>query len=91
MKSEAQRSQSFKKCPLAFIDKNHLGAAWFKFTNQSDIVRCTICGVEIGYWQQGNDAFKDHQRWSLSCEFVRGLFVGNIATGSSEQPTASSE
>ena len=47
--------------------------------------------MEIGYWQQEDDAFEDHQRWSQSCGFIRGLFVGNIPIDSSEQLTASSE
>jgi len=41
------------------------------------VVRCAFCGVEVGHWVEGDDAFKDHQRWSPSCEFVMG-FVGNI-------------
>jgi len=32
---------------VTFIDKNHLVAAGFYFTNQSDIFRCAFRGVEI--------------------------------------------
>ena len=46
-------------------------------------------GVELGYWEQGYDPFEDHQRWSPSFGFIKGLFVGNIPIGSADQPNAS--
>ena len=42
------------------------------------MVRCAFCGVQIEQWE-GDDAFKDRQRWSPSYAFVKGLFVENIA------------
>ena len=76
------------------MDKNFLTAAGFYFTNRGDVVRCTFCGMEVGYWKEGNNAFADHQRWSPSCGFIKGLFVGNIpihsATSSRSQQTSRS-
>ena len=60
------------------MDVNHLATVGFFFTNWGDVVGCTFCGVEVGHWKEGDDVFKDHQRWSPSCAFVKGLFVGNI-------------
>ena len=56
------------------------------------MVRCAFCGVEVGQWE-GDDAFKDHQRWSPSCAFVKGLFVGNIPAPpkTSQQPSSSND
>jgi len=60
------------------MDKNHLAFAGFYFTNCSDVVRCAFCGVEVGYWKEGDNAIANHQRWSPSCGFIKGLFAGNI-------------
>ena len=56
------------------------------------MVRCAFCGLEVGYWVKGDDAFKEHQRWNPSCGFVNGVFVGNIPAQpetSQQQPTSS--
>jgi len=71
------------------MDKNHLAAAGFYYTKWSDVVRCAFCGVELGYWEEGDDPFKDHQRCSPSCGFIKGLFVGNIPIGSGNLPETS--
>ena len=82
LKSEADRRKTYEGWPVPFMDINHLSAAGFYFTNQADVVRCAFCGVEMGYWEEGDDAFKDHDEWSPSCEFIKGLSVGNIPIGS---------
>jgi hypothetical protein len=90
MKSEADRRRTYEKWPVPFMDKDHLSAAGFYFTNRGDVVRCAFCGVEVGRWEEGDDAFTDHQRWSPSCGFIKGLIVGNIPIGSDGQPGTSS-
>ena len=54
---------------VPFMDVNQLAAAGFYFTDWSDVVRCAFCGVDVGKWEEGDDAFKEHQRWSPSCWF----------------------
>jgi hypothetical protein len=76
------------------MDVNQLAAAEFFFTNKGDVVRCAFCGVVVGQWKEGEDAFKDHQRWSPSCAFVKGLFVGKIPAPpetSQKQPNSSND
>jgi len=90
LKSEADRRRTYEKWPVPFMNPNHLSAAGFYFTNRSDVVCCAFCGVEVGRWEDGDDAFRDHQRWSPSCGFVKGLRVGNIPIGSDGQPGTSS-
>ena len=49
--------------------------------------------MEDGQWV-GDDAFKDHQRWSPACAFVNELFVGNIPAPpktSQQQPSSSND
>jgi hypothetical protein len=65
---------------------NQLAAAGSYFTNQSDVFRCAFCGVEVGHRDEGDDASKEHQRWSPSCGFGKGLCVGNTPNLSNDQP-----
>jgi len=59
-KSEADRRKTYETRRVPFMDANQLAAAGFYFTNQSDIVHCVFCGVEIGYWTEGDDPLKEH-------------------------------
>ena len=73
------------------MDVNQLAASGFYFTNWSDVVRCAFCGVQVGRWEEGNNAFKEYQRWDPSCGFVKGLFVGNIPIRSKDLPETSQQ
>jgi len=73
LKSEVDRRKIFETWRVPFIDANQMAAAGFYFTNESDVVRWVFfCGVEIGYWRDGDIALKEHQRWIPSCGFVKG-------------------
>ena len=48
-----------------------------------------LCGTNRPLARRG-DAFKEHQRWSPNCKFIRTLSVVNIPVGPSDQLTASS-
>ena len=94
LKSEVDRRKTFKYWRVPFMDVNQLAAAGFFFTNRGDVVRCAFCGVEVGQWVEGDDAFKEHQRLSTSCAFVKKLFVGNIPAPSEttqQQPIRSND
>jgi len=45
----------------------------------------------MGYWEKGQDALKEHQRWSPFCEFAKGLGVGNFTILSNDEPEKSPE
>jgi hypothetical protein len=89
MKSEADCRLKFEKWPVAFIDKNNLAEAGFYYTDHSDVLCCAFCVAQIGLWQEGDDAFKEHRRCYPNCEFVRVLSVWNIPIGTSDHPTTS--
>ncbi|XP_066999486.2 death-associated inhibitor of apoptosis 1 [Anabrus simplex] len=78
LKSEADRLKTFDRWPVRFLAPSRLAAAGFYYLGRDDIVRCFFCGVEIGCWEEGDDPFRDHQRWSPSCPYIRKLPVGNI-------------
>ncbi|KDR09161.1 baculoviral IAP repeat-containing protein 3-like [Zootermopsis nevadensis] len=86
MKSEADRLKTYEKWPVLFMDPHALSAAGFYYTKRDDMVECAFCGVLVGRWEEGDDPFTDHQRWSPSCGFVRGFPVGNIPINSDGHP-----
>ena len=87
MKSEVHSRLTFEKWLVAF-DKNNLADAGFYYTDENDVVCFGFCVALIGLWQEEDYEFKEHQRWSPNCEFMRGLSVGNTPVGPSDQPTA---
>ncbi|PSN55309.1 Death-associated inhibitor of apoptosis 1 [Blattella germanica] len=91
MKRESDRRRTYESWTVLFMDPHRLSAAGFYFTGRSDVVRCPFCGVEVGDWEEGDDPFRDHQRWSPSCGFVRGMAVGNIPINPHGQPETSFE
>ena len=62
MKSEADCRLTFEKWPVSFIDKNNVAEAGFYFTDHGGVVCCAFCVAQIGLWQEGNGAFKEHRR-----------------------------
>ena len=72
-KSEADRRKTYKEWHVRFMDKNHLAAAGFYFTNCSDLL---WSGSRLLGGRRQRD--RRPSRWSPSCGFIKGLFVGNI-------------
>ena len=91
MKREADRRKIFEKWRVTFIDMNHIASAGFYSTKLVGVLCCAFCGVQLGDWEEGDNPFKEHQRWSPSCGFIKGLIVGIIPIGPTDQPTTSSE
>ena len=85
VKSEVIRRQTFHNWSVQFIDKNHLAAAGFYYTDWKDIVCCAFCDVQLGQWKEEDNPSKEHERWSASCGFIKVLFVGNIPVGSTNE------
>ena len=91
MKKEADRRETFQTWSVDFIDRNHLAAIGFYFTEFRDVVRCAFCAVEAGHWVDGDDPVRTHKRLSPSCGFLRGLFVGNIPLNFDNKPETPSD
>ena len=83
---DAVRRQTFQKWPVLIIVKNHLAAAGFYYITFREVVCFAFCGIHLGYWE-GDDLFKDHQRWSPSFGFIKGLFVGTFLLVPQTSPT----
>ena len=89
VKSEEIRRQKFYNWPVEFIDKNHLAAAGFCYTDWKDVVCCEFSKVQLSQWKK-DDPFREHERWSASFKFIKGLFVGNIPVGSNNEKSTRS-
>lgn len=78
LQDESNRLKTFENWPVNFIDKNQLALLGFYYRNQSDLVKCFFCGVEIGVWEEGDDILTDHIRWAPRCELINGTDTHNI-------------
>jgi hypothetical protein len=47
-------------------------------------------GVQVGCWEEEDDAFNEHRRWSPSCEYIKSMFAGGIPISSENKPGTSS-
>jgi hypothetical protein len=82
MKDEDNRLKTIEQWTVPFMDKNRMVFAGLYFTNRSDVFRCAFCGVHVGCWEEGDDAFIEHRRWSPSCEYIRSLYAGGVPISS---------
>ena len=90
LKSEVVRRKTYETWCVPFMDADRLTAAGFYYYNWSDKIRCTFCGVQVGRSEEVDGAFKEHQRWSPTYGFIKGLFVGNIPIRYNDRPEISS-
>lgn len=81
MKMEGERLKTFAGWPSPYVTPTSLARAGFYYVRQEDLVRCAFCGIEIGKWEEGDDAMADHRKWSPDCDFVRRLDCGNVPIG----------
>jgi len=61
LKNEVDIRKIYEAWRVHFMDSNQLAAAGFYLINLSNMVRCVFCGVEMGYWTDGDDALKEHR------------------------------
>ena len=45
--------------------------AGFIYTRMGDKVTCFRCGLSLRDWEPGDDAFKEHLRWSKDCGYAK--------------------
>lgn len=73
MRTASNRLKTFGDWPCAFLEPADLASAGFYYTKKEDIVKCASCGVEVGRWVKGDDAFKEHKRWAPNCLLVKSF------------------
>lgn len=87
------RLQTFENWPKQITpDKFSLAKAGFYYTGNSDKVRCFACGVGVMSWDLGDDAWKEHARWSGNCVFLKmtghdtGITLPRLSTSRNAAP-----
>ena len=59
------RYESFKTWPKQHvITKENLSSAGFSYRNTNDIVECKTCGIQINNWNEEDDPYVDHIKFS---------------------------
>lgn len=81
MFSELNRLKTFEGWPSPYVKPESLAKAGFYYTKYKDRVHCPFCHLEVESWEQGDDAFTDHRKWSHDCPFVKGYNCGNVPIG----------
>lgn len=63
---------------VQFLNKRKLAQIGFYYIGPQDTVKCYFCKVEIGKWEQDDDCFTEHSRWSPSCPLLRRQQTDNV-------------
>ncbi|XP_053396965.1 putative inhibitor of apoptosis [Mercenaria mercenaria] len=74
----SKRLASFSQLPeQQQLDPADLAKAGFYSAGLQDCVRCFFCSVGMKNWQQGDNPWVEHARWSPNCAYVK-LCKGQI-------------
>lgn len=63
---------------VPFLDKRKLAQIGLYYLGTQDVVKCKFCKVEIGKWEQDDDCFTEHYRWSSNCPLLRRHPTDNV-------------
>lgn len=66
------RLQTFSNWPRDFVVQTpeHLAAAGFFYTGETDTVRCHYCDGGLREWEPNDDPWTEHAKWFPFCKFV---------------------
>lgn len=81
---EKERLATFTDWPIDFIDKRALAKNGFYYRGYNDHVICIFCGVEIGYWEEGDDPKTEHRKHSPDCKLLAQIYTTDTSTIRSE-------
>lgn len=82
--SESKRLETFVNWPSRYVDKYCLAKTGMFYTQEDDKVACYFCKVEIGHWEEGDNAVGEHLRWSNNCPLLRRQLTNNIPINSED-------
>ena len=67
----AQRIQSYILSTAPVRNPENMSeAGFFAITNQ-DFVRCFHCGIGLRNWEEDDDPYVEHCRWSPNCQYMK--------------------
>jgi hypothetical protein len=64
------RLLTFQGWPVDFLRPREMAEAGYFYTGVQDRVKCLICMIEFGNWQQHDIPFNKHAFYAPRCPFV---------------------
>lgn len=70
------RKKTLAFWPINFIDKDDMAEAGFYYDGlgSPDAVRCFSCEIALNNWEEGDEPFTEHKKWSADCEYLNENF-----------------
>ncbi|MCL4133167.1 UNVERIFIED_CONTAM: hypothetical protein GTU68_000596, partial [Idotea baltica] len=87
---ETIRLSTFDTWAVPFVGKEELAKAGLFYLRSKDLVQCFFCKGVIGYWEEGDEPFKEHRKHFPRCPFVRGDYTSNVPKEAGGSDAASS-
>lgn len=53
-----------------FINADDLALVGFYYYKKPDVVKCTFCDIAIKEFEEGDEAFLEHKKWSPNCPLL---------------------
>jgi len=78
MNCEHKRLETFNDWNVSFINKNKMAMFGLYYSGYKDLVLCHYCNVELLNWEDGDDIWTEHRRWSPYCKFLNGESTDNV-------------
>ncbi|KAI4458466.1 inhibitor of apoptosis [Holotrichia oblita] len=75
---EKERLATFTDWPLPFIKKETLARYGFYYKGKNDNVICVFCGIELGFWEEGDDPVEEHRKHSPKCKLLERLRTDSV-------------
>jgi hypothetical protein len=89
------RLSSFDNWPISLkIRPIELSEAGFFYTGRGDCTICFYCGLGLKDWEDSDDVWNEHARWSTKCNFVllkKGKYLVNNSRNEQLKQTSDSD
>ncbi|VDI13697.1 baculoviral IAP repeat-containing protein 7/8 [Mytilus galloprovincialis] len=70
-RNEAQRIQSYAYSTAPVRSPQTMSDAGFFAISNQDFVRCFHCGIGLRNWEDDDDPYVEHCRWSPNCQYMK--------------------
>lgn len=70
-RNEAQRIQSYAFSTAPVRSPQIMSDAGFFAISNQDFVRCFHCGIGLRNWEDDDDPYVEHCRWSPNCQYMK--------------------
>lgn len=69
------RLRTFSKWPKQMRPSaEELTQAGFSYRFEGDVTSCFFCGVTVHNWEEDDNAFVEHKKWSPTCKYLNMIY-----------------